>query len=96
LVLPETKLGFVPGLGGTQRLPRRIGIKAALEVILSAQPVSAQRALELKIIDEIVSLDYLMHRAEELALELTKLPLEQRRICGTAHGGRKRTKVFCH
>src|SRR5262249_17723510 len=52
--LPETKLGFIPGLGGTQRLPRLIGLKEALEIILTADPVSPSRAKSMGIIDELV------------------------------------------
>ena len=47
LGLPEIKLGLLPGAGGTQRLPRLIGAAAALEIIASGQPISAERALEL-------------------------------------------------
>ncbi len=49
--LPEVKLGLMPGAGGTQRLPRIVGIPAALEIITSGDPVPAARALELGMID---------------------------------------------
>ena len=51
--LPEVTLGLLPGAGGTQRLPRLIGLKAALDMITSGKPVSAQKALALGAIDEI-------------------------------------------
>jgi 3-hydroxyacyl-CoA dehydrogenase len=54
LGLPEIKLGLLPGAGGTQRLPRLIGARAALEFMLKGSSVSAQRALELGILDEVV------------------------------------------
>jgi len=54
LGLPEIKLGLLPGAGGTQRLPRLIGARAALEFMLKGSAVSAERALELGILDEIV------------------------------------------
>ena len=47
------KLGLLPGAGGTQRLPRIVGIPAALEIITSGDPVGAKRALELGMIDAI-------------------------------------------
>src|SRR5579871_1091660 len=53
LGLPEIKLGLLPGAGGTQRLPRLIGARAALEFMLKGSPLSAQRAVELGILDEI-------------------------------------------
>lgn len=67
--LPEVTLGIVPGAGGTQRLPRLIGARAALEVILSGELVAAARALELGIIDHIVQgklLDAAVTFAEQL------------------------------
>ena len=68
--MPEVRLGLIPGLGGTQRLPRLLGVKTALEVILGSEPFDASRALEIGLIDEIVASDDLMSRAEEVALEL--------------------------
>lgn len=73
---PETKLGLIPGLGGTQRTPRLIGLKAALGLILSAEPVSAQEALEMGLIDELVPSSELMSAAESRALALAADPAE--------------------
>jgi 3-hydroxyacyl-CoA dehydrogenase/enoyl-CoA hydratase/3-hydroxybutyryl-CoA epimerase len=70
LGLPETRLGLIPGLGGTQRLPRMIGLKAALDMILSASIISAAEAKELGIVDKLVSPDDLIEEAEALALSL--------------------------
>lgn len=55
--LPEVKLGIVPGAGGTQRLPRLIGIPSALDLITSGRSVRAEEALSLGIIDEITEAD---------------------------------------
>ncbi len=55
--LPEVKLGLLPGAGGTQRLPRIAGVKAALDMIVSGDPIPAKKAKELGIIDEIVEGD---------------------------------------
>ncbi len=52
--MPEITLGIVPGAGGTQRLPRLIGARASLEMMIDGAPVDAKRALELGIIDAIV------------------------------------------
>ena len=51
---PEIKLGLLPGAGGTQRLPRLIGLDAALEMDVGGEPISAERAHELGLIDELV------------------------------------------
>jgi 3-hydroxyacyl-CoA dehydrogenase len=54
---PEVKLGIIPGAGGTQRLPRLIGVQAALDIIVSGNPIAAQKALSMGILDEIVEGD---------------------------------------
>lgn len=57
VALPEVKLGIVPGSGGTQRLPRIIGAKRALKVILSGDPYSAREAHDLGVLDAILDGD---------------------------------------
>jgi len=66
LGLPEIRLGLLPGAGGTQRLPRLIGARAALEFMLKGSSISAERARELGIVDEIAS-DDVVARAGEVA-----------------------------
>jgi 3-hydroxyacyl-CoA dehydrogenase len=55
--LPEVTLGIVPGAGGTQRLPRLIGVPAALALITTGKMVPAAKALEIGILDEVVDGD---------------------------------------
>jgi 3-hydroxyacyl-CoA dehydrogenase len=57
LGLPEMTLGLIPGAGGTQRLPRLIGARAALDMILSGTPISALDAKAKDLVDEIVEGD---------------------------------------
>jgi len=57
LGLPEVKLGLLPGAGGTQRLPRVVGVEAALDMMTGGAPISAQRALELGLVDIVVKDD---------------------------------------
>jgi len=57
--LPEVKLGIIPGAGGTVRLPRVVGVQAALEMMTSGNPISAERALSAGLVDEIVDGDLL-------------------------------------
>ena len=54
IALPEVKLGLLPGAGGTQRLPRAIGVEAALNMIVSGAPVSSEQFKGTKLIDEII------------------------------------------
>jgi len=57
LGLPEVKLGLLPGAGGTQRLPRLIGVEKALNMILSGTPASARDLADTKLLDAIVEGD---------------------------------------
>ncbi len=52
--LPEITLGVIPGAGGTQRMPRLIGVEKTLELVLNAKPVDAATAVELGFLDEVV------------------------------------------
>ncbi|MFT4837070.1 MAG: 3-hydroxyacyl-CoA dehydrogenase/enoyl-CoA hydratase/3-hydroxybutyryl-CoA epimerase, partial [Psychromonas sp.] len=51
--LPEVNLGIIPGFGGCVRLPKLIGLQAALQLILSAKPVPPKKALRLKLVDHL-------------------------------------------
>ena len=59
LGLPEVKLGLLPGAGGTQRLPRVVGVEKALQMVTSGVPIGAVEALEAGLVDEIVEGDLL-------------------------------------
>ena len=52
--LPEVKLGLIPGAGGTQRVPRLAGVRAALDLMTSGKPIPAAKALEIGLVDKIV------------------------------------------
>jgi 3-hydroxyacyl-CoA dehydrogenase/enoyl-CoA hydratase/3-hydroxybutyryl-CoA epimerase len=54
LALPEVQLGLIPGMGGTQRLSRRVGLQAALDMILTGRSVRAKKALQMGLVDEMV------------------------------------------
>ncbi len=61
--LPEVNVGLLPGSGGTQRLPRIAGVKAALDLLLSGRHVAPGEALKLGIVDEVVPQAELLDRA---------------------------------
>ncbi len=74
--LPEVQIGIIPGGGGTQRLPRLIGPKAALEMIVSGRHVPASEAKDLGIVDDIIAGDNLRKEAISWAKTIaTKRPL---------------------
>jgi 3-hydroxyacyl-CoA dehydrogenase/enoyl-CoA hydratase/3-hydroxybutyryl-CoA epimerase len=64
--LPEIKLGIVPGFGGTQRLPRCVGLTTALDLILTGRTLDARRARKIGLIDEVVPAAYLEREARAL------------------------------
>jgi enoyl-CoA hydratase/carnithine racemase len=63
---PEVTLGLVPGGGGTQRLPRLVGKGRALQLILSAEMISAQEAYRIGLVNEVVPAADLLTRAETI------------------------------
>lgn len=70
LGLPEVLLNFMPGVGGTQRLPRLIGKGKALHLILSGKLVTADEAYELGFVDKVVEKKDLMSEARKVAREM--------------------------
>lgn len=64
---PEVGLGITPGFGGTQRLPRIVGISKAMELILSARTIGAAEAKEIGLVSAVYPPDELMNKAMELA-----------------------------
>src|SRR5689334_5650176 len=59
LGLPEVKLGILPGSGGTQRLPRIVPVSKAVQMMTTGNPISAEEALQLGLVDEVVQGDLL-------------------------------------
>jgi 3-hydroxyacyl-CoA dehydrogenase/enoyl-CoA hydratase/3-hydroxybutyryl-CoA epimerase len=68
--LPEVQLGLVPGMGGTQRLPRLVGLALSLDMILTARNLKATKALRAGLVDEVVPRSILENRASALALAI--------------------------
>ncbi|XP_058077095.1 glyoxysomal fatty acid beta-oxidation multifunctional protein MFP-a-like isoform X3 [Magnolia sinica] len=70
LGLPELQLGLIPGFGGTQRLPRLVGLSKALEMMLMSKPIKAEEAHALGLVDDIASPDELLMTARRWALDI--------------------------
>lgn len=64
---PEVNIGFMPGAGGTQRLPRFVGRAMAAEILLTGRHIDAQEAYRIGLVNRVVPLDQLMPTARELA-----------------------------
>jgi enoyl-CoA hydratase/carnithine racemase len=67
LGLPEVKLGIIPGTGGTQRLPRLIGKTKAYEILLTGDPIDAEEAYRIGLVNKVVPKGEAVKAAEELA-----------------------------
>lgn len=72
LGLTETSLGIIPGAGGTQRLPRLIGLGKAKELIYTARRLSAAEAKDYGIVEYVYEEHEVMEKAQQLALEMAK------------------------
>jgi len=69
LGLPEVQLGLLPGSGGTQRLPRLIGVEKALDMILTGKQLRAAQAKKIGLVDAVVPKSILLEAAVQLALK---------------------------
>uniref|UniRef100_A0A7C9ALN9 Uncharacterized protein n=1 Tax=Opuntia streptacantha TaxID=393608 RepID=A0A7C9ALN9_OPUST len=73
LGLPELSLGVIPGFGGTQRLPRLIGLKKAVEMMVSSKPISSEEGKQLGLIDAVVPRHELLKVARLWALDIAEM-----------------------
>ncbi len=76
--LPEVRLGILPGFGGTTRLPRLVGLSAALPMILTGRPVDVRKAQRIGLVNEAVPEPLLYERATALAHGATRKPRRRR------------------
>ena len=72
LGLPETSLGVIPGYGGTQRLPNLVGKGKAIEMIATAQMISAEEALKWGLVNQVVEQENLLEHCRKIAFQIIK------------------------
>jgi len=73
---PEVNLGVIPGFGGTQRLPRRVGLARAREMCMTGDPIGAEEALRIGLVNAVVPHAELLPRVREVARKIaSKAPL---------------------
>lgn len=72
IALPEVLLGIIPGWGGTQRLPRLIGLEKAMDMILTGKALDAKRAKKMGLVDKVAPKEVLEEKALAWAAELAK------------------------
>jgi enoyl-CoA hydratase len=73
-LLPECGLGMIPGVGGTQTLPRAIGVGRALDMVLTGARVDAHEAVRIGLVNRTVPREELDRTAEELGIRVAALP----------------------
>ena len=78
--LPEVKLGLLPGAGGTQRVPRLAGVKAALDMITGGNPIPAPKAKDMGLIDEVLTGEDAESSAIAYAQELQRTGAPLKRV----------------
>jgi len=71
---PEINIGIIPGAGGTQRLPRLVGLGMAKKLVLTGEMIDAEEALRIGLVEEVVDEDKLMDRAKEIARKILEKP----------------------
>lgn len=72
--LPEIKIGVLPGGGGTQRLPRLIGAGRAKEILYTGDPIDANEAYRIGLVNKVIKSDALMEEAKKMAKKLRERP----------------------
>ena len=72
LGLPELQLGLIPGFGGTQRLPRYVGVAKAAEMLLTSDPISGKEAAQLGLANHAYAEEELFENAQKLAVKIAK------------------------
>lgn len=95
--LPEVGLGIIPGMGGTQNLPRAIGDRRAKELLLTGQPFSAQEALAWGLVNRLAEGAALMEGALETARRIAaNAPLATRQIKKVVRYGRQMEQLTAY
>jgi enoyl-CoA hydratase/carnithine racemase len=95
--LPEVALGIIPGMGGTQNLPRAIGDRRAKELLLTGQPFSAQEALQWGLLNRLAEGPALMEGALETARRIAgNAPLSTRQIKKVVRYGRQMDQLTAY
>ena len=78
--LPEVMLGILPAWGGTTRLPRLIGLQAALDLLLTGKQIDARRAKRIGLAGEVLPADLFEEKVRDFALRATELPTGSSRL----------------
>ena len=84
---PEILLGLIPGMGGTQRLARLVGLGRARELLYSGEHITAQRAYEIGLVNRVFPPEQLLDEAKKFATKLAGMPSHALKMAKTATNG---------
>ncbi len=79
MALPEVKIGILPGGGGTQRLPRLVGLQKALDIMLTGKNIYAYQAKKMGLVDAVTHKNKLHHAAKVMAKKMLEKPIQRKR-----------------
>ena len=80
LALPEVKLGLLPGGGGTQRLPRLVGLQASLDMMLTGKNIFPFKAKRIGLVDEVVHQSKLHKAAKKIVISIIKKKFQRKKV----------------
>jgi 3-hydroxyacyl-CoA dehydrogenase / enoyl-CoA hydratase / 3-hydroxybutyryl-CoA epimerase len=93
LGLPEVNLGIIPGFGGTQRLPKLVGLQESLKIILSGKAVDTKKAFKIGLVDDIIREEFLEEKLGHFVTEILK-NAEQNIYLQKRNADKKRRFIF--
>jgi len=93
LGLPEVNLGIIPGFGGTQRLPKLLGIQESLKMILSGKPVDNKKAFKIGLVDDLIREEFLAEKLGHFVTEILKYGEENHYLKARKAANKKR-RIF--
>ena len=90
LGLPEVNLGIIPGFGGTQRLPKLVGLAESLKIILPGKAIDARKAFRIGLVDDLVREEFLTEKLSHFANEILQNPETNRYLISREDAKKKR------
>ncbi len=93
LGLPEVSLGIIPGFGGTQRLPKLVGLQQSLKIILSGKAIDVRKAFQIGLLDQIVREEFLEEKLSEFITEILQEG-EKNKFLALRYKAAKKRRIF--
>ena len=93
LGLPEVSLGIIPGFGGTQRLPKLVGLQQSLKIILSGKAIDTRKAFQIGLVDHIAREEFLEESLSEFVTEILQ-ESEKNKFLALRHKAAKKRRIF--